>query len=401
MDSKILVTFEVDDPMVAAEELEQKLKESGELKKNSIGLLFCYSDMDVAVLAKEIYRRVQLPIIGGTAIASMDRDEGFHEMSVMLTILTADDCDFSLAVSEPIRPENIREQAAVTYRTAAASLDGEPKLAVAIPPYQLDIMLDAYTDVFTEVAPSVPFVGGLPSYNGNGDTNMTVYNGEVYPDRLVLLTISGNLKPVFSLQTVLESQEIKKRRVTHAEDNVIYKVDNLKFTDYLTEIGMPLESISDINKTVSFVANPLLVEDTREGFGKDFKYLRSLHDVDLDVGSATAIGRVPQGGYISIHPLNRNEIGKAALLGIRKLKEKMEEVSKDGYQFSTVLGVSCIGRYVIMTPNSGVEVENLLKEFPQELNLTGFYSYGEISPLEIPGGIMNFSHNESLVLCAF
>lgn len=401
MKSRTFITFEMNNPVIAVTELKQQIDQQITLLKNSAGLLFCYSDMDVPLLVDELWKRLNIPIIGATAIAALNDTKNFHDMSVTLMILTADDCEFSVSVSEPINPRNIRIETDRTYRKAASSLSGGPKLVYAIPPYQLDIMLDAYTDVFTEIAPEVPFIGGLPSCNGSDDDNLTICNGGTYPDRLVMLAVSGRIRPVFSLQTVLESNETKKRRVTQAKNNVIYKVDDISFTDYLLEIGMPLKTISDFNKTVSFAANPLLIEDTREGFGPDFKYLRTLHEIDMADGSGTAIGRVPLGSYVSVHPLSRGEIGEAARIGIQTLNRKMLSESTDGYEFSTVLAVSCTGRYVIMTPNGEVETVNVLKGLRDGLNLAGFYSYGEISPLPVPGGLVSFSHNESLVLCAF
>lgn len=401
MKTKVFVTSEIDDPILAAEELSQKVAKEFPLMTNSVGLLFAYSDMELDILARELYRRLQFPVVGATAIAAMDQNGGFHELSVTLMVFTAEDCQFSTAVSAPITAENVRQQVEETYRRTTDGFDAPPALVYVIPPYKLDIMLDAYTDIFQAVAPGVPFVGGLPSYQEMGDLNATIFNDTICPEQLVMLSISGNLQPVFSVQTVLQKQEIKKRRVTKAKDNVIYTVDNKTFVEYLNEIGMPLQSISDINKTVSLVANPLLVEETGEGFGADFRYLRALHNIDFEHGSGTAIGRVPEGAYVSINPLNRSDIGEAARLGMQAIKEQMRAKEAQGYAFTTVLTVSCIGRYTIMTPKSGVETESLLEELPEGLELAGFYSYGEISPLPTPSGQIPFAHNESLVICAF
>ncbi len=401
MKSNVYVTFEMDDPIAACDELCEQLTADTNSLKNRVGLIFCYSDMESDALVKELYDRTGIPMIGGTGVASMDHIEGFHEMSVVLIIMSADDCDFSIAVSEPITAANINEEIKTVYDRAAADMGVTPGLVYVIPPYKLDIMLDSYTEAFTSIAPQVPFIGGLPSCNGNGDENLTICNGETYPDRMVMLAISGNIRPVFSVQTVLENNEIQKRKVTQAKNNVIYEVDNTSFTDYLIDVGIPLNTMAEGNKSVTFVSNPLLIEDTREGFGDNFRYLRSLHDVNMADGSGTAIGQIPEGSYISVHPLNRNEIGEAALIGIRNLTEQMQAQAADGYQYSTVLAISCIGRYVIMTPNGDVETKNVLKELPEGMTLAGFYSYGEISPLPVPGGLVSFSHNESLVLCAF
>lgn len=401
MKSKVCITYEMDDPAAACNDLCEQLGSGSDFLTNKVGLIFCYSDMESGGLVKELYDRTGISMIGGSGVASMEHIEGFHEISVVLIVLSANDCTFTTALSEPITAANITDATRHTYQQATAALSTAPGLVYAIPPYQLDIMLDSYTDTFTEIAPQVPFIGGLPSCNGNGDETLTIYNGETYSDRLVMLTISGSIRPVFSVQTVLENNQIQKRKVTKAKNNVIYEVDHTPFTDYLIDVGIPLNTIADGNKSVTFVASPMLIEETRDGYGDDFCYLRSLHEVDLTKGSGTAIGRIPEGAYISVHLLNRNEIGEAALKGIRSLSKQMAAAASDGYQYSTVLAISCIGRYMIMTPNGDVETKNLLKELPAGISLAGFYSYGEISPLPAPGGLVSFSHNESLVLCAF
>ena len=401
MKSRTFVTSEIDEPVIAAQELCGQLEHSFPLLTNSVGLLYCYSDMELPELAAALHERLDIPVIGVTAIASMDNVEGFHEMSVTLTVLTADDCEFSVSVSEPITPDLVKPQVELLYQKSVSDLGTTPGLIYALPPHQLNIMLDSYSEAFADIAPSVPVIGGLPSCNDQVDENLTIYNDEIYSDRIVMLAISGNINPVFSVQTVLEDNEVKRRKVTRSKDNIVYEVDSRSFTDYLISAGMPMDVLSSKNNAISLVANPLYIEENRDGFGDEFKYLRALHGIDLDQGTGISIGRIPEGAYLSIHPLTRSEVGTAALLGIRNLISKMQEAATDGYKFSTVLGVSCIGRYMIMNPNGDVETENILKELPKDLNFSGFYGYGELCPLPMEEGFMTFAHNESLVLCAF
>lgn len=401
MKSKIFVTYEIDDPAIAVEELYAQLEQNLPFSTNSVGLLYCYSDMELTELAAVLHEKLDFPVIGVTAIASMDNVGGFHEMSVSLTVLTADDCEFSIRVSDPITPDVVRPQVELLYQKAVADLGTIPKLIYVLPPYQRNIMLDSYSEAFAEIAPDIPVIGGLPSCNDRIDENLTIYNDKIYSDKIVMLAISGNINPVFSVQTVLENNEVKRTKITKAKDNIVYEVDSRSFTNYLIDAGMPMDVLTSVNNAISLVANPLHIEENREGFGNEFKYLRALHGTNIETGSGLSIGRIPEGAYLSIHPLTRSEIGTAALLGVRDLIAKMKEVSAEGYQFSTVLGVSCIGRYMIMNPNGEVETENILKELPKDLNFSGFYGYGELCPLPMEEGFMTFAHNESLVLCAF
>jgi len=394
MKSFVNVTNQIDDLQLAVEELTSGATPD-KLQKNTVGILFCYSDMDTSELASVLAQKVGFPILGCTAISTMDH-MGFHDMAATLMILTADDCTFAAAVSEPITPQNVAENIEKTCHFVRKTLGEEPKLLFALPPYMLEIMLDEYASGFNRCCPGVPVWGGLPSYNATGDQNLTIFGGEAYPDRLVLLAVTGNVRPVFSVQNVTAVDVDRKRKVTQSKDNVIYRVGDQTFTDYLREVGLPVESLTQGNATITFVSNPLLVESSKD----DFSFVRTLHEINLEEGSGTAIGQIPVESTISMCSLQRREIEQAAVAGINSLKEKMSDIQRDGYTYSTVLAVSCIGRHLLMSPNNDAEVKSLLTEFPADLALIGFYSYGELGPQGVKQ-TQNFAHNESLILCAF
>ena len=400
MRSNVSVTQQIDDVAAAADELLKGAKRGFPLAANSAGILFCYSDADVEGLLHELAGRADFDVVGCTAIANMDERTGFHDMAATLTLLTSDDVRFAAVSSEPVTPENVADQVEKTYRAAADRLGETPALLVALPPYRLEIMLDAYANGFNKAAPGVPVIGGLPSYNATGDSNMTFHNGTASTDRLVLLAMAGDVRPVFSVQNVTSNDAERKRKVTRARDNVVYEVAGQRFTDYLEEVGLPVDKLAQGNATITFVSNPLLLEKNTETGESLYSFARTLHEIDLEDGSGTAIGEIPDGATLSVCTLQRDEIEQAALEGIRDLKRKMAAVQASGYKFSTVLAVSCIGRHLLLLPHSDLEVRQILSEFPPGLTLSGFYSYGEIGP-QGSERQQNFAHNESLVLCAF
>lgn len=394
MRSLVNTTLEIDDFETAAEVLLAGVGDEFKLEDNTLGVLICYSDMECEELALFIQEKVNFDVIGCTAIASMDHKSGFQEMSASFTVLTTDDCKFNIGISEPITIDNAQDQVKKTYNKIKEQMEDEAKLLIAIPPYILEVMLDEYPMALNEAAPGVPIIGGLPSYNANGDVNYVLMNGNVYEDRMVLVAVSGNIQPVFSVQNVTSKDSSRKRKVTKSDKNVIYQVGDQKFTDYLEEVGFSLDNLLDGNNTIRFVSNPLLLESA----GK-YSFARTLHEIDPEKGTGTAIGRIPNDALISVCSLERNQIEEAAVDGIRELKEKIKEQEASGYHYSTVIAISCIGRHLLMLPNGEVEVNRLLTEFPEGYTLSGFYSYGEIGP-QGEEQSRNFAHNESLILCA-
>ncbi|MDR1586466.1 MAG: FIST C-terminal domain-containing protein [Treponema sp.] len=396
MRSKVNVAMQVDDIDAAVDELLAGIGTDFPLGSSSAGILLCYSDMEIAALAKALKAKAGFDIIGCSCIANMDRDKGFHSMAITLTVLTADDCVFSAQLSEKVSPGAVYNEVKNAYDKVRVRLGGAPGLIVAIPPYILEIMLDAYTMAFNEAAPGIPIVGGLPSFNSTGDFNVTIFNDKIYEDCLVMLAIKGNISPVFSVQNVVGTDVERKRKVTKAKGNVVYTVGNQSFTDYLHDSGLPVEQLVHGNNTITFVSNPILLESGDGGFS----FARTLHEINPENGSGTAIGMIPEGAILSICSLEREQIQKGAVAGMRALREKMKAREKEGGAYSTVLAFSCIGRNLLMLPNNDAEVRQLLTEFPGGLTLSGFYGYGEIGPQGLTRE-ENFAHNESLILCAF
>lgn len=401
MISKVCVTYQMDDLEAAVAELKAGLAQGALLAANAVGLLMCYSDMDVADFAAAASVALPFDVIGCTCIASLDGQHGFHEIAACLLVLSADDCTFGVGVSDAVVPGEVAGQVGKAYAAATNGMAEAPGLIIAIPPYNLDIMLDDFTNAFNQVAKGVPVVGGLPSFNATGDVNATLRGGTIYPDRLVMLAIAGNIRPVFSVQNVTASAVERKRRVTEAKGNTVYRVGPQTFVEYMMDIGFPIDSLTGNNDTITYVANPLLLEHVTLDEGDDFSFVRTLHKIDLDEGSGTAIGEIPTGATLSICSLQKADIEKAAAIGMQDLKEKMAAVAAGGYQFSTVLAISCIGRYLLMLPNGETETNSMLAALPQGVTLAGFYGYGEIGPLPMDAEVMRtFAHNESLVLCA-
>jgi hypothetical protein len=79
----------------------------------------------------------------------------------------------------------------------------------------------------------------------------------------------------------------------------------------------------------------------------------------------------------------------------------MRQNEADGYKYSTIFAVSCVARYYVMTGKNALEADILKANFPSDLSLCGYYSFGEICPTSVRSGKgLNAAHNESLVLLA-
>jgi hypothetical protein len=397
------ITTELDDIEAGTSELAEKTLEKLTLRKNSFALLLCDSDVDHEMFASKLHRKLGVPIVGFSSTAMISGEEGLVDMSAVLTTVTSDDVSFSLATSEPISQDNVVEQIERTYKQALDSLAGEPALVMAFPPYILGIMLDIYPRELDRVSGGLTVFGGLPAHDEvNGRT--AVYCGDTAAsDRLTVLLASGAIKPVTTVKNQVGALlSGLKRTVTSAKDNVIYKVGTETFVEFLEKFGLDAAKLADPEeKTTSFTTYPLLVEKPGIANPDGIPVVRTLHGVDLEIGSGTAIGEVPVGSVLSIGALKAEDIEVSTRNSIQDLLAKMKQNEADGYEYSTIFAVSCVARYYVMATRSDLEADALKSNLSANLSMSGFYSFGEICPTSVrEGKALNAAHNESLVLLA-
>lgn len=401
MRSAVAITGEMDDMKRAADELSSGVLCSLPLPDRSCGIVFCDSEMDSRALMAGLKEKLQIPLVGCTTLACLDRQNGFQEMAATLIVLTADDVRFALSLSDPLTSQNAGEAIARAWRRGMEDL-GEPvKLGIAFPASDNDIMMDEYPDAINNISDGVPLIGGISSFSPSYGVNRILFDGEAYSDRVVFLLFGGNVRPVFSVRNVLSELTEQTRIVTRAERNTIYTVENVTFVEYLRQMGLPVEKIASDPDAISFVTHPLLIR-AADGENDDVPVARTLHALDLENGSGTTIGKVPEGSMISVALMKRRDIEISSDQAMRNLLREMETQRKDDYAWSTILCVSCVGRHLIMGSDRDVEGRIIVQSAPGYLNLCGFYANGELCPTALKNGrIVNRAHNESIVLCAF
>ncbi|MDR1979797.1 MAG: FIST C-terminal domain-containing protein [Synergistaceae bacterium] len=402
MKSTVAVSYEMDDMEKAAEELASQVLQSLTLLTYSCGLLFCDSEVDHDALAAALKEKLPMPVVGCSTIATFNGKKGFQDMNVSLIVLTADDVRFAVSLSEPLTAEGVKKQIEDAYSKGAAELEESPRLILAFPSYNASIMLDEYPETLDRLSVKAPIFGGIPGFVAGYGTSWVAFDGKAYTDRAVFILMGGNVHPLFSVKNVLKSYAEQKRLVTRAENNVVYKVGDISFIDHMRQLGMPVDKIVSSPDAISFVTSPLLLEMPKDEENDGFPFVRTLHTLNLEDGSGASIGRIPQGAVLSIVSMTRQDVDSSSKEAMRDLLEQIENKKKEGYECSTILTVSCIGRYMVIANDHTIEGRNIAEATPPSLNLSGFYSYGELCPTSMRDAkAANRAHNESIVFCAF
>ena len=400
MRSIVAVTNEMDDAENAVADLLRQIEEKGPLGRNSLGMVYCDVEVSHEDLVAALQEKFSFDVVGCTSIATFDTENGAQIISIVLVVLTGDDVEFSSAVTGALTAENLRPELEAAYQKAASPLSDPAKLIFLIPPFIDAIPLDDYVDILSELSGDTPVFGGLPSSSiADGDILMYA-SGRPCNDRAAIVLAGGGIRPVFSVQNVLSAYAEQKHVVTKANRNVIYTVDDMPFTDYLRSVGMSVDELIAQGDLAVYVSTPLKVNLSKNNYNDGIPVVRTIKTLNPSDGSGVLFGAISEKSAVSIATIKRQDIQDSCNMAIKEIGEKIAAAG-DGYAYTTLLCVSCGGRYMVMADDKDIEGRIIVKNLPKGLTLSGFYAYGEICPTAFRDGkAVNRIHNESIAMCA-
>ena len=180
-----------------------------------------------------------------------------------------------------------------------------------------------------------------------------------------------------------------ERIVTRASGNVVYELDGRPalqlYKEYLGERAKDLPA--------SGLFFPLSV---RASAGEEKFVVRTVLGVDHDANSLTFAGDIPEGYRAQLMKANfDNLIHGAGDAGAMTLQTGAAPPSTD----ALVLAISCVGRRLVLGERTEDEVE-AVRDAVGSSNpcITGFYSYGEISPFATGHSDL---HNQTMTITVF
>lgn len=401
MRSIVAVTTEMDDADRAVRELLDQVRAGGALGKNSCGIVYCDVEMNHEDFLAKLQAALPFDVVGCTSIATFDTQNGARIMSAVLVVLTADDAQFAIALTEPLAPDNLRDELTKAWNSVSGAIDGPGRLLFLVPPFDDRVPLDEYVDTLSALSGDIPIFGGLPSSNvADGDILMYA-KGRPFADRAAVVLVGGNVRPLFSVQNVLSAFSEQKRIVSKADKNVVHTVEDMTFTDYLKSVGLAVDDLIAQGDLAVYVSTPLKVYLNKNDYNDGIPVVRTIKTLDGETGSGILFGAISENSAVSIATMKRQDIQDSCRKAIQEIREKIDANKTDDYTYTTLLCVSCGGRYMVMADDKDVEGDIILEHLPAGLTLSGFYAYGEICPTVVRDGkALNRVHNESIVMCA-
>jgi hypothetical protein len=174
------------------------------------------------------------------------------------------------------------------------------------------------------------------------------------------------------------------RKVTRCESNVLFELDGEPALEvYKRYLGDHAKSLPASGLLFPFA---MLGED-HDALG----LIRTILGVDEASGSLTLAGAIELNGYLKLMHASTDRLvngAEAAAVAAQKMHDSKGD--------SLAILVSCVGRKLVMGDRVDEEVEAVGDVFGDKAVLTGFYSYGEISPFT-PGATCHL-HNQTMTI---
>lgn len=159
------------------------------------------------------------------------------------------------------------------------------------------------------------------------------------------------------------------RQVTQSDGNILKELDNKSalalYKEYLGDHAKELPA--------SALLFPLLIKKQDE----ENAVIRTILNIDDSDGSMIFAGDIPEGATAQLMRANFDRL----IDGAEEAAENALSTLSSQADGGLVLMISCVGRRLVLKQRTEEELESIQNIFGDTWAYTGFYSYGEISPL--------------------
>ena len=242
-------------------------------------------------------------------------------------------------------------------------------------------LVDGITSV---VGTAIPITGGLAGDGGAFKQTFTLGPDGVNDNYVVAAGLCGDALTFGHGSFGGWEPFGPARKVTRCEGNVLFELDGEPALEvYKRYLGDHAKELPASGLLFPFA---MLGED-HNAMG----LIRTILAVDETTGSLTLAGEIINNGYLKLMHASTDKL----VNGAEAAAEAATGMQQGNGQQLAIL-VSCVGRKLVMGGRVDEEVEAVADVFGKQAVLTGFYSYGEISPFT-PGASCKL-HNQTMTI---
>ena len=232
----------------------------------------------------------------------------------------------------------------------------------------------------------IPVSGGLAGDGDRFQSTLVALNDNVRPGNIVAIAFYGNSLKVGHGSSGGWDMFGPEKIVTKSASNILYEIQEKNALDlYKTYLGKYADDLPG-----SALLFPLSVKMP----GSETSVVRTIFSINEEEKTMTFAGDIPVNSKVRFMKANFDRIvdaaGQAAVQSLEKIPSKNPRLA---------IMISCVGRKLILGNRIEEEVETVAESFGSDTLLTGFYSYGEVSPSN--SNLTCELHNQTITITTF
>jgi hypothetical protein len=375
--------------LAGREAAEQALKKAGVVKPDFV-VMFASIGYDQRSLLRAVREATGgAPLTGCSVEGTIDGDEADESnFSVLVTAISSDELRWHNGLATGLSADSC----ALGKRVAKDLLPtlSTDTIGLFVFPDGLTYDIDNF---FAGLEGDLPSERFLPIWGGGAGNNLNLgkptyqyCDDEVVSDAISYALLSGEARPAWAIGHSLIPIG-GERIVTRSQDNVIYEIDGKPATEVLKEY-LPEDALTEDRDWLRYAIS-LALSFRAPSYMKDEEYVvRGVPRLSLTDGSITVQTEVQEGTSIWFSSRDKEKITTGFDRMAAQIKEQL-----DGAKPELVFQFECVTRGKLMFREQ--EKLQLLRRFRQsvgpEVPWVGFYTIGEIAPVEEHNGINRFA----------
>ena len=387
------VSTNINDYNAGAESAKMALKSLGEKNPDAL-IVFAAPKFDHKKMLKGVASVTKkTPMVGGTTAGEISTF-GLSVNSVVVMALKSNDIKFYVGIGKGIakNEENAGKELALNVIKGASKKSA--KSLMILPDGLAGDGLRVIQGAQKVLGEDFEIVGGSLGDESNFKNTYQYYNGNVYQDVVVgILFCSNKIKTGTGVRSGWESVG-SRFKCTKAKGNVVYnfgkKTALQVYREYLgAERAKKLPAIG--------LEYPMgLVDERAKIEGYDYFQIRCPLAVNEKDGSITFAAAIPEGKEVTLTYSSRTSIINGSRLSAQQAKKTL------GTKPKLIMMFSCVARKMVLGQRTNEEINAVKKIFGKNVPLIGFYTYGEIGPIDKRISSLKNTrwHNETVVIWA-
>ncbi|MDJ0801891.1 MAG: SpoIIE family protein phosphatase [Desulfobacterales bacterium] len=320
----------------------------------------------------------ELPLAGCTTAGEMASADGFSDDSLVLMLFCSGQLTFGVGLGTSLA-RHPDDAVARALEMARGNLPGPEQLCLVFCEGVSAPAHEAVQSLNRKVARGCPVFGGVAAHPWHLETQTRQFcNHEVHEDAIVVLLIQGPVAYRFSVSNSWQPVGKQAPVAACAGSEVRMIGDQPALDFYRHYLGPHAHPVLEF---------PLAVHSPES---RRFYILAPL-GYDEQTGGVRFAVPIQEGQIVQLTEVTRERM----ISDVRQTLAAEVAVTEDDWQPAAGLVFSCATRKHILGTQTTEEIALLQSHLPAGIALAGFYSFGEISPLESAGS--SLLHNCTFV----